>query len=217
MDQMRLVNYQNYPGIHVNKTSDTGTKIFDDNGNVALRILGKDDEGHVIATKYNLIKMTDVGDLKIPQLVSIEGMDGQEIHISPLTQELIGPSMFHAEDFNWTTIEKAINIVLKNQAIEDENMQSIVDYFNHFSHDNLIAIGHELSKIIAKDYATKDQYTKFSNDIERRMQNIEARFPKNPQPNGFFPRNYTGSDNSDDDPELEAKLQRMKNEMEGTD
>lgn len=213
MDQMRLVNYQSLPNININKTVDTGTKIFDENGGYVLKILGKDDNGQVIATKYQLVDVTNVEQLKLPELKSIEGMDGEEIHLTPLTQELIGPGMFHIQDANVHTIETAINIVLKDLTIQDSNMNAIVEYFKKFTPDQLKKISQNISDMLSDNYYDKKHSDEFETNIRTRMNNLEAKFPDEPLNNGYFPPNYTGKTDNEN-PDLSAKLRRMKNELE---
>lgn len=213
MDQMRLVNYQRALGMNITKTVDTGTKIFDEDGGYVFKILGKDDNGQVIATKYKLVDITNSEQLKLPELKPLEGMDGEKICLTPLTQELIGPGMFHIQDANVHTIETAINIVLKDLVIQDSNMNAIVDYFKQFTPDQLKKISQNISDMLANDYYSKKHTDEFETNILTRMNNLEARFPDEPLNNGYFPPNYTGNTDNEN-PDLSAKLRRMKNELE---
>ena len=214
MDPMQIVNYSRLNRMHINKTADTGTKIFDDSGGYVLKILGKDDDGNVIAQKYKLLDITKDTQLSIPDIASLEGIDGNELHLDRLTQELIGPSMFHSTTYNIEEVENAINTVLKNQAIEDSNMQLLINFFQQFTPDKLSQISNELSESIAESYAKKSELDQKLGELETRMKNIENRFPSNPDPNGYRPPNYTGNYGISDAYSWKSKLHQMDNEME---
>lgn len=215
MDPMKIVNYGRLNRMHINKTVDTGTKIFDDSGGYALKILGKDDDGNVIAQKFKLLDITKDTQLSIPQISSLEGIDGNELHLDRLTQELIGPSMFHSATYNIEEVEKAINIVLKNQAVEDSNMQLLINFFKQLTPDKLSQISYELSESLANSYAKKSDIDQKLGTLEKRIQNVEERFPDNPNPDGYRPPNYTGDYGSSEDYGWKRKLHQMDTEMEG--
>jgi len=215
MDQMKIVNYQNLP-YTVNKTVDTDKTIFDETGGYALKILGSDDSGNVIAKRYKLVDLDDVEALSVPTIHKLTGFDGQEIHLDKLTQESIGSSMFHAQNFNLDTIEKALNLLLQNQAISDDNMNKIVDFFNGLSSSELSQITQNLAQAIGQDFYDKKYVDGVVNDLEDRMQNIQNRFPDNPGLNGYMPPNYTGNSGVEEDSALSEKLQKMKNELEAS-
>lgn len=216
MDPMKIVNYSRLNRMNINKTDDTGTKIFDDSGGYVLKILGKDDDGNVIAQKFKLLDITKDAQLSIPDIASLEGIDGNELHLDRLTQELIGPSMFHSTTYNIEEVEKAINIVLKNQAVEDSNIQLLINFFKKFTPDKLSQISYELSESIAESYAKKSEVDQKLGALETRMNNIEDRLHDNPNPNpnGYRPPNYTGDYDSSETYSWKQKLNQMDNEME---
>lgn len=215
MDQMKIVNYQNLP-YTVTKTVDTGKTIFDENGGYALKILGKDDTGKVIAQRYKLVNLDKVEALSVPTIQKLSGLDGQEIHLDKLTQESIGSSMFHAQNFNLDTIEKVINLLLQNQAISNDNMNKIVEFFNGLSDSELSQITQNIADTIGQDFYDKEQVDSIIKKLEMELKNIQDRFPDSPNPNGYFPPNYTGNTNVNEDPKLSARLQKMKNELEAS-
>lgn len=214
MDPMKIVNYSRLNRMNINKTDDTGTKIFDDSGGYVLKILGKDDDGNVIAQKYKLLDITKDTQLSIPDIASLEGIDGNELHLDRLTQELIGPSMFHSTTYNIEEVENAINIVLKNQAVEDSNIQLLINFFKQFTPDMLSQISDELSESLAESYAKKSEVNQKLGALETRMKNIEDRFTNNSNPNSYNLPNYTGNYHSSETSSWKQKLNQMDDEME---
>lgn len=214
MEPMKIVNYSRLNRMNINKTADTGTKIFDDSGGYVLKILGKDDDGKVIAQKFKLLDITKDTQLSIPDIASLEGIDGKELHLDRLNQELIGPSMFHSTTYNIEEVEKAINIVLKNQAVEDSNIQLLINFFKNFTPDKLSQISYELSESLAESYVKKSEVDQKLGALEMRMKNIEDRFPNNSNLNGYHLPNYTGDYDSSEAYSWKKKLHQMDNEME---
>lgn len=205
-----VMNGQNIPA---NKTADTDKTIFDQDGNQALKIVGVDNSGNIIAKKYKLVSLEDVNELRPPELSSIEGFDGEEIHLSQLTQELIGPSMFHATDYNLHTIETAINLILRNQAVLFDNQEKIDKFFSSLSSDQLNQVVQSISTSIKDDI--DEEVTKQNTSLKEALDNLETRLNSNPNGIGVHAPSYTGTYVGNGDSDTDKKLQQMKNELEG--
>lgn len=207
-----VMNGQNIPA---KKTIDTGKTIFDQDGHQALKILGVDDNGNIIAKKYKLISLDDVNELKPPEINSIEGFDGEEIHLSQLTQELIGPSMFHASDYNLHTIETAINSIIKNQAVLYDNQEKIDKFFSNLSSSQLNQFVQSISESI-KDEIDKE-VTKQNADLKDTLNNLLNRLNNDSNGIGIHAPSYTGSisDNVSSDMEVERRIAQRTKLLEG--
>ncbi|MFC6324046.1 hypothetical protein [Companilactobacillus baiquanensis] len=197
----------------INKTVDTGKSIFDEDSKMALKILGRDPDGNVIAKKYKLIDTDQTTQLKVPELQDIEGFDGLTVKLDRITSELYGSSMFHSENFNIEKIEKALNLILRDMAIITSNQKSINAYFSAFGNSTGEALVSSLSEMIADEVS--DEVGKETSNLSQRLSNIESRLRDSPISNGVHAPSYTGNGQqySDDDLEVDRKLAEMNSEL----
>ncbi|GAB5055876.1 hypothetical protein COSHB9_02630 [Companilactobacillus alimentarius] len=167
---MQLMEYGKLSDNQVDPTKDTGTTYIDQENNQVYEVVGNDSNGNTIFKRYKLVDLKQL--LKIPELQDIEGVDGNEIRLDPLTQELIGPSMFHASDYNINTIEKVINILLKNQAIQGQNENAIIDFFKQLTDDQLSEISTSISQLIDKRYYTKSDVDEKIDNLQKQIESL---------------------------------------------
>lgn len=167
---MQLMEYGKLSDNQVDPTKDTGTTYIDQENNQVYEVVGNDSNGNTIFKRYKLVDLKQL--LKIPELQDIEGVDGNEIRLDPLTQELIGPSMFHASDYNINTIEKVINILLKNQAIQGQNENAIIDFFKQLTDDQLAELSTSISQIIDERYYTKSDVDEKINNLQEQIESL---------------------------------------------
>lgn len=167
---MQLMEYGKLSDNQVDPTKDTGTTYIDQENNQVYEVVGNDSNGNTIFKRYKLVDLKQL--LKIPELQDIEGVDGNEIRLDPLTQELIGPSMFHASDYNINTIETVINILLKNQAIQGQNENAIIDFFKQLTDDQLAELSTSISQIIDERYYTKSDVDEKINNLQEQIESL---------------------------------------------
>lgn len=167
---MKLMEYGKLSDNQVDPTKDTGTTYIDQENNQVYEVVGNDSNGNTIFKRYKLVDLKQL--LKIPELQDIEGVDGNEIRLNPLTQELIGPSMFHASDYNVNTIETVINILLKNQAIQGQNETAIIDFFKQLTDDQLAELSTSISQIIDERYYTKSDVDEKINNLQEQIESL---------------------------------------------
>lgn len=217
--------YQNlqlieYGRLHnqVNSTTDTGTTYVDQAGNKIVQIVGKDTNGNTVTKQYRLVDLTELID--IPKLQELIGIDGQELHLDKLTQESIGASMFHAQSYNLDEIEKAINILLKNQATQQSNDNDIVEFFKKLSNDQLSQLSISISKLIDERYYSKDDVDNKVRLLQRQINNINHYIGDKPQPNSNFAKGFTGNPDYNDsimDSKVQSKVENLNIEDEEGD
>lgn len=167
---MQLMEYGKLSDNQVDPTKDTGSTYIDQENNQVYEVIGNDSNGNTIFKRYKLVDLKQL--LKIPELQYIEGVDGNEIRLDPLTQELIGPSMFHASDYNINTIETVINILLKNQAIQGQNETAIIDFFKQLTDDQLAELSTSISQIIDERYYTKSDVDEKINNLQEQIESL---------------------------------------------
>lgn len=167
---MQLMEYGKLPDNQVDPTKDTGTTYIDQENNQVYEVVGNDSNGNTIFKRYKLVDLKQL--LQIPELQDIEGVDGNQIRLDPLTQELIGPSMFHASDYNINTIETVINILLKNQAIQGKNETAIIDFFKQLTDDQLAELSTSISQIIDERYYTKSDVDEKINNLQEQIESL---------------------------------------------
>lgn len=167
---MQLMEYGKLPDNQIDPTKDTGSTYIDQENNQVYEVVGNDSNGNTIFKRYKLVDLKQL--LKIPELQDIEGVDGNEIRLDPLTQELIGPSMFHASDYNINTIETVINILLKNQAIQGQNETAIIDFFKQLTDDQLAELSTSISQIIDERYYTKSDVDEKINNLQEQIESL---------------------------------------------
>lgn len=167
---LQLIEYGRLPSNAVYKTATTGTTYIDESNNQIVEIVGKDKSGNNLFKRYKLVDLKQL--LKMPELQDIEGVDGNKIRLDPLTQELIGPSMFHASDYNINTIETVINILLKNQAIQGQNETAIIDFFKQLTDDQLSELSTSISQIIDERYYTKSDVDEKINNLQKQIESL---------------------------------------------
>lgn len=167
---MQLMEYGKLSDNQVDPTKDTGTTYIDQENNQVYEVIGNDSNGNTIFKRYKLVDLKQL--LKMPELQDIEGVDGNEIRLDPLTQELIGPSMFHASDYNINTIETVINILLKNQAIQGQNETAIIDFFKQLTDDQLSELSTSISQIIDERYYTKSDVDEKINSLQEQIESL---------------------------------------------
>lgn len=167
---MQLMEYGKLPDNQVDPTKDTGTTYIDQENNQVYEVVGNDSNGNTIFKRYKLVDLKQL--LQIPELQDIEGVDGNQIRLDPLTQELIGPSMFHASDYNINTIETVINILLKNQAIQGQNENAIIDFFKQLTDDQLAELSTSISQIIDERYYTKSDVDEKINNLQKQIESL---------------------------------------------
>lgn len=211
---LQLIEYGRLPSNAFYKTAATGTTYIDESNNQIVEIVGKDKSGNNLFKRYKLVDLKQF--LKMPELQDIEGVDGNKIRLDPLTQELIGPSMFHASDYNIHTIETVINILLKNQAIQGQNETAIVDFFKQLTDDQLSEISTSISQLIDERYYSKEQVDEKLNDIQKQINNLNRSIDYKPAPNSVFAPGYTGEpDYNDqiDDPDVKSGIDTLSNDF----
>lgn len=167
---MQLTEYGKLSDNQVDPTKDTGSTYIDQENNQVYEVVGNDSNGNTIFKRYKLVDLKQL--LKIPELQDIEGVDGNEIRLDPLTQELIGPSMFHTSDYNINTIETVINILLKNQAIQGQNENAIIDFFKQLTDDQLAELSTSISQIIDERYYTKSDVDEKINNLQEQIESL---------------------------------------------
>lgn len=167
---MQLIEYGKLPDNQIDSTKDTGTTYIDESNNQIVEIIGKDKSGNNLFKRYKLVDLKQL--VKMPELQDVEGVDGNKIRLDPLTQELIGPSMFHASDYNIHTIETVINILLKNQAIQDKNETAMVNFFNQFTDNQLSELSTSISQLIDERYYSKSEVDKKIDELNKQITEI---------------------------------------------
>lgn len=167
---MQLMEYGKFSDNQVDPTKDTGTTYIDQENNQVYEVIGNDSNGNTIFKRYKLVDLKQL--LTMPELQDIEGVDGNEIRLDPLTQELIGPSMFHASDYNINTIETVINILLKNQAIQGQNENAIIDFFKQLTDDQLSEISTSISQLIDERYYTKSTVDEKIDNLQKQIESL---------------------------------------------
>ncbi|WP_201307860.1 hypothetical protein [Companilactobacillus farciminis] len=167
---MQLMEYGKLSDNQVDPTKDTGTTYIDQENNQVYEVIGNDSNGNTIFKRYKLVDLKQL--LKMPELQDIEGVDGNEIRLDPLTQELIGPSMFHASGYNINTIETVINILLKNQAIQGQNETAIIDFFKQLTDDQLSELSTSISQIIDEHYYTKSTVDEKIDNLQKQIESL---------------------------------------------
>ncbi|APX72092.1 hypothetical protein M5C72_02800 [Companilactobacillus allii] len=187
---LQLIEYGRDPNSQISSASETGTTYVDKSGNKIIKIVGKDSNGNVVTKQYQLMDIAN--EINVPKLQQISGFDGQQIHLDKLTQESIGSSMFHAQNYNLDEIEKAINLLLQNQAITTNNQNKIIDFFNGLSQEEITQISINLSTAIEKDFYKKSDVDIKINNLERELENIQSKIQYKPNAGGVFPPSYTG-------------------------
>ncbi|KRK80376.1 hypothetical protein [Companilactobacillus nodensis] len=192
---MQLMEYGKLPDNQIDPTKDTGSTYIDQENNQVYEVIGDDSNGNTIFKRYKLVDLKQL--LQIPELQDIEGVDGNQIRLDPLTQELIGPSMFHASDYNINTIETVINILLKNQAIQGQNETAIIDFFKQLTDDQLAELSTSISQIIDERYYTKSDVDEKINNLQKQIDNLSNAVNYKPQPNSVFPPGFTGEKDID--------------------
>jgi len=212
---VQLIEYGRLPNNQISKTSATGTTYIDQANNQIVEILGNDSAGKTVFRRYKLVDLKQV--LKLPALESIEGFDGDDVHLDLLTQELIGPSMFHSSDYNIETIEKAINLLLKNQALQQSNENEIIDFFKQLTDDQLSEISTSISKLIDERYYSKDEVDKKITLLQKQINNLNHYIGDKPQPNSNFAKGFTGNPDYNDkimDSNVEGRVENLNIEDE---
>lgn len=215
---LQLIEYGRLPNNQISKTSATGTTYIDKDNNQIVEILGNDNAGKTVFKRYQLIDLKAL--LKLPELQNIEGFDGNDVHLDRLTQELIGPSMFHSNDYNVETIEKAINLLLKNQALQQSNENEIIDFFKQLTDDQLSEISVSISKLIDERYYSKADVDKKIDFLQKQITNINHYIGDKPQPNSNFAKGFTGNPDYNDkimDSNVEGKVENLNIEDEEGD
>lgn len=167
---MQLMEYGKLSDNQVDPTKDTGSTYIDQENNQVYEVVGNDSNGNTIFKRYKLVDLKQL--LQIPELQDIEGVDGNQIRLDPLTQELIGPSMFHASDYNINTIETVINILLKNQAIQGQNETAIIDFFKQLTDDQLAELSTSISQIIDERYYTKSAVDEKIDNLQEQIESL---------------------------------------------
>lgn len=212
---LQLIEYGRLPNNQINATSATGTTYIDQANNQIVEILGNDSTGKTVFRRYKLVDLKQV--LKLPALEGIEGFDGNDVHLDRLTQELIGPSMFHSSDYNIETIEKAINLLLKNQALQQSNENEIIDFFKQLTDDQLSEISTSISKLIDERYYSKDEVDKKITLLQKQINNLNHYIGDKPQPNSNFAKGFTGNPDYNDkimDSNVEGRVENLNIEDE---
>lgn len=167
---MQLMEYGKLSDNQIDPTKDTGSTYIDQENNQVYEVIGNDSNGNTIFKRYKLVDLKQL--LQIPELQDIEGVDGNQIRLDPLTQELIGPSMFHASDYNINTIETVINILLKNQAIQGQNETAIIDFFKQLTDDQLAELSTSISQLIDERYYTKSDVDEKINNLQEQIESL---------------------------------------------
>jgi hypothetical protein len=155
--------------------------------------------------------------LKFPNLQNITGFDGNQVHLDRLTQELVGPSMFHSNSYNIETVEKAINLLLKNQAVQADNENSIIKFFKQLTDEQLSELTQSISKLIDERYYSKSEVDGKLKYIQRQIDNLNHYIGDRPQPNSNFAQGFTGNPDYNDkiyDSKINEKVDRMSDEDE---
>lgn len=212
---LQLIEYGRLPSNQINATSATGTTYIDKDNNQIVEILGNDNTGKTVFKRYGLVDLKAL--LKLPVLENIEGFDGNDVHLDRLTQELIGPSMFHSSDYNIETIEKAINLLLKNQALQQSNENEIIDFFKQLTDEQLSEISTSISKLIDERYYSKDDVDKKITLLQKQINNLNHYIGDKPQPNSNFAKGFTGNPDYNDkimDSNVEGKVENLNIEDE---
>lgn len=215
---VQLIEYGRLPNNQISKTSATGTTYIDQANNQIVEILGNDSAGKTVFRRYKLVDLKQV--LKLPALENIEGFDGNDVHLDRLTQELIGPSMFHSSDYNIETIEKAINLLLKNQAVQQSNENEIIDFFKQLTDEQLSEISTSISKLIDERYYSKDEVDKKITLLQKQINNLNHYIGDKPQPNSNFAKGFTGNPDYNDkimDSNVEGRVENLNIEDEEGD
>lgn len=192
----QLIQYGRLPFNGQLNDGSHGTTYIDEHGNHIIRVAGKDADGNKVVQRYQLVNVKN--EISVPELTSIEGFDGNDVHLDRLTQELIGPSMFHSTNYSIETIEKAINLLLKNQAIDQDNMNKIIDYFKSFTQEELETISATISKVIADRYYPKEYIDNKINYLQSQIDNVSNAITYVPAPGGVQPPSYTGPQDIND-------------------
>lgn len=214
----QLIQYGRLPFNGQLNDGSHGTTYIDERGNHIIRVVGKDADGNKVVKRYQLINVKN--EISVPELTAIEGFDGNDVHLDRLTQELIGPSMFHSTDYNIETIEKTINLLLKNQAIGQDNMNKIIGYFKNFTKEELETISATISKVIADRYYSKDEVDTRVNHLQDQVDNLTNAIRYVPEPNGVFPPGHVGDRDINDkifDADTKAEIDNMADQFKDID
>ena len=192
---MQLMEYGKLSDDQVNPTKDTGTTYIDQENNQVYEVIGNDSNGKTIFKRYKLIDLEQTID--IPVLQNIKGFDGSNVRLDRLTQELIGPSMFHSSDYNIKTIEDALNLLLTNQAVQQSNENDIIDFFKQLTDDQLSELSTSISQLIDKRYYAKSDVDEKIDNLQKQIDNLSNAVNYKPQPNSVFPPGFTGEKDID--------------------
>lgn len=217
---LQLIEYGRLPNNQISKTSATGTTYIDKDNNQIVEILGDDNDGKTVFRRFELVDLKN--SLKLPELQNIEGFDGNDVHLDRLTQELIGPSMFHSNDYNIETIEKAINLLLKNQALQQSNENEIIDFFKQLTDEQLSELTQSISKLIDERYYSKSEVDRKLKYLQQQINNLNNAVEYKPDSsslNSVFPPSYTGDKQVDindeiQDANIEDKIDSLKQNLE---
>jgi len=211
----QLIQYGRLPfNGHLNNGS-RGTTYIDEHGNHIIKVKDIDADGNKVVKRYQLVDVKN--EIPVPNLTSVEGFDGNDVHLDRLTQELIGPSMFHSTDYNIGTIEKAINLLLHNQAINNDNMTKIASYFKNFTNEELTTISNTISQVISSRYYSKDEVNQKVTYLQKQIDNLSNAITYVPEPNGVQPPSYVGDRDINDpitDPDIKKWVDNKSDELQ---
>lgn len=217
---VQLIEYGRLPNNQITPTSKTGTTYIDQANNQITEVIGIDQAGRTVVKHYKLIDLKQV--LKFPNLQSITGFDGNQVHLDRLTQELVGPSMFHSNSYNIETVEKAINLLLKNQAIQSDNENSIIKFFKQLTDEQLSELTQSISKLIDERYYSKSEVDGKLKYLQQQINNLNNAVEYKPDSsslNSVFPPSYTGDKQVDindkiQDANIENKIDSLNQNLE---